>query len=193
MKQFSILIFGFALLFTALVSSCQKDSDTSAPDKTTLSADSAKKLNSVSSPGNYLAVKGTLEIKVEDSTYIFDAAQDSIAFINMMVDGDQYYGITAINKSHTVSFGISSLGSPAADAKGKIAGCQFLVNARGKSGLQYTLSSNTVPKDFGIINIEKYNQDTVLAKGTFHTYLAKDLKTNTPFFITDGTFNLQAK
>ena len=191
MKQFSIRFIGFILLLSAFISSCQKDSDVKDPDKTALSADSTKKLGVASSSGNYLAVKGTLQIKVEDSTYTFDAAQDSIAFVNMVVDGDQYYGLTAINKAHTISFGISSSGPPV--AKGNVAGCQFLVNANDKTGIQYTLSPNVVPKDFGTISLEKFNQDTVLAKGTFHTYLAKDLKSETPFHITDGSFNLMVK
>jgi hypothetical protein len=190
MKRFSLPFICFILLLSAFISSCQKDSDVKDPDKISLSADSTKKLN-ISSSGNYLAVRGTLQIKVEDSTYTFDAAQDSIAFVDMVVDGDQYYGLTAINKAHTISFGISSLGAPV--AKGNVAGCQFLINANDKTGTQYTLSPNVVPKDFGTISLEKFNQDTVLAKGTFHTYLAKDLKSDTPFQITDGSFNLFAK
>lgn len=195
MRHFTLRFIGLILLVTAFISSCQKDEDVKDPDaaKLALNADSVTRLNSAASPGNYLAVTGKLTIKVEDSTYTFDAAQDSIAFINMMVDGAQYYGVTAINKAHTLSFGISSLGSPIAGLKTNVAGCQFLVNANDKTGLQYTLTRNTDPKDFGTISMEKYSQDTVLAKGTFHTYLARDLKTDSPFFIADGSFDLQAK
>ncbi|MGZ3765008.1 MAG: hypothetical protein ACXVB0_17755 [Mucilaginibacter sp.] len=158
-----------------------------------LQADSTKKLNSVSSPGNYLAIKGTLKIKIQDSTYSFDASKDSIAFVNMDIDGEQYFGITAINKAHTVSFGISSIGTPVAEMASDVAGAQFLVHTPGKTNLEYTLTRNGPPMDYGNLSIDKYNQDIILAKGSFHTYLAKDTKANAPFYIADGSFDLQVK
>jgi hypothetical protein len=192
MARFSTRFVCFLLLLSALISACQKDESVKTTN-TGLKADSTKKLNSVSTPGNYLAKKGTLKIKVQDSTYTFDAAQDSIAFINIDIDGKEYYGVTAINRAHTVSFGISSLGAPIAETTGNISGCQFLLHAPGKANLEYTLTHNAPPQDYGTIAIEKYNQATVLAKGTFHTYLAKDAKANSSFYIADGSFELQVK
>ncbi|HTD97911.1 MAG TPA: hypothetical protein VK668_01425 [Mucilaginibacter sp.] len=193
MVRFSIRFTCFILLLSAFVSSCQKDESVKAvkPDETELKADSA--LNNASNPGNYLAVKGMLKIKVQDSTYTFNAAHDSIAFVNMNIDGEEYYGITAINKAHTVSFGISSMGAPIAEMASDVSGAQFLLSAPGKTNTEYTLTHNAPPKDYGIISLDKYNQDTTLAKGTFHTYLAKDKKPNSAFFIADGSFELQVK
>jgi hypothetical protein len=191
MLKFFIRIVCFILLLSAFLSSCQKD-DSVKVAKTDVKADSTK-LNSISASGNYLAIKGILKIKVQDSTYTFNAAQDSVAFVNMDIDGEQYFGVTAINKAHTLSFGISSLGAPAAEMASNISGAQFLMSVPGKANLEYTLTRNARPQDFGTIVIEKYNQDTILAKGTFHTYLARDQKQNSPFYIADGSFELQMK
>ncbi|MDB5137512.1 MAG: hypothetical protein JWP37_4115 [Mucilaginibacter sp.] len=191
MPRFFIRIVCFILLLSAFLSSCQKD-DSVKVAKTDLKTDSTK-LNSVSASGNYLAIKGILKIKVQDSTYTFNAAQDSVAFVNMDIDGEQYFGVTAINKAHTLSFGISSLGEPAAEMASNISGAQFLMSVPGRANLEYTLTRNARPQDFGTIVIEKYNQDTVLAKGTFHTYLARDQKQNSPFYVADGSFELQMK
>jgi hypothetical protein len=195
MVRFSISYVCFILLLSVFVTSCQKDESVKNPNagNTQMQADSAKKLNTVSAPGNYLARTGTLKLKVQDSTYIFDASKDSVAFVNIDIDGNQYFGITAINKAHTVSFGISSLGSPITDLASSVAGCQFLLNTSGKMNLEYTLTRNASPQDYGAIVIEKYIQDTILAKGTFHTYLAKDTKPNSTFFIADGSFELKTK
>jgi hypothetical protein len=182
---------GFILLLSALVSSCQKDENVTTAS-TALKTDSAKILNVISGPGNYLATKGTLKIKLHDSTYTFDATKDSIAFVNINIDGEKYFGLTAINKDHTVSFGISSSGAAVADTTGAVSGCQFLLHPAGKLNQEFTLTHNTSQKDYGTIGLEKYNQDTVLAKGTFHTYLAKDIKTNT-FLVADGSFELKVK
>jgi hypothetical protein len=195
MRRFFTPFTCLLLLLLALVSSCQKDEsvkDMSA-DNIALKTDSVKKLGVVSSAGNYLAVKGTLTVKVLDSIYTFDASKDSVAFINMMVDGSQYYGVTAINKAHTISFGISSQGSPIAATTGSVAGCQFLLNVADKPNMQYTLTHNSPLKDFGAVTMEKYNQETELAKGTFYTYLTGGLKANDPFFKTEGSFDLQLK
>jgi hypothetical protein len=195
MVRFYTRLVCFILILWVVASSCQKDENVTTMNakNTQLQADSTKKLNSVSSAGNYLASKGILKIKVQDSIYTFDAAQDSVAFINMSIDGKQYFGVTAINKAHTISFGISSLGAPVTQMAGTVAGAQFLMNVTGKSNIEYTLTHNAPPQDYGTISIEKYNQDTILAKGTFHTYLAKDAKPNSPFFIADGSFELQGK
>jgi hypothetical protein len=185
-------IFCFAALISACLTSCQKDESVKKAD-IQVSADTVKKLNLVSTPGNYLASKGTLVIKLQDSTYVFDAQQDSVAFVNVVINGNEYYGISAINKAHTVSFGISSSGMPIDELSSYVSGAQFLMHEGGKANLEYTLIPNARPQNFGIISIEKYNQDTTLAKGTFHTYMAKDTKANSPFYIVDGSFELKVK
>lgn len=194
MVRLFVRFFSILLLPLLLLASCQKDDDMSKPDALTqMAADSAQKLNTVSAPGNYLASKGTLTVKFQDSIYSFSAPSDSIAFVNMSIDGKEYYGLTAINKAHTISFGISSVGAPIAEMQNNVAGCQFLLHAPGKTNMEFTLTRNASPQDYGIISLEKYNQDTLLAKGTFHTYLAKDAKKNAPFSIADGSFDLKVK
>jgi hypothetical protein len=185
-------IFCFAAFILAGLSACQKDESVKKAE-IQVSADTVKKLNLVSTPGNYLASKGTLVIKLQDSTYIFDAQQDSVAFVNIVINGNEYYGISAINKAHTVSFGISSSGAPIDELSSYVSGAQFLIRQSNKANLEYTLIQNAHPQNFGVISIEKYNQDFTLAKGTFHTYLAKDTKANSPFYIVDGSFELKVK
>jgi hypothetical protein len=194
MMRFFTRLFCFFVLITAVLTSCQKDESVKNPNaETQLQADSSAQLSSVSTPGNYLASKGTLKVKIQDSTYTFDAAQDSIAFVNISIGGQEYYGVTAINKAHTVSFGISSSAVPIAEMASYISGCQFLLRAPGKKNIEYTLTRNARPQDFGTITIEQYNQNTILAKGTFQTYLAKDTKANSPFFVAEGSFELKVK
>jgi len=190
----SFLILSLLLLLVA-VESCQKDPDPSTPSSTVNTPDTVKRTMVVRTQGNYLAAKGTLTIKIKDSTYTFDASRDSIAFINVSTDDkNRYFGITAINKEHTMSFGVSSSGFANANITSGIAGSQFLVNQDGTSqGLQYSLSKYTGQKDFGNINVIQYNQGAVLAKGTFFTFLATDDKANTPFYRAEGTFDLQLK
>jgi hypothetical protein len=74
-----------------------------------------------------------------------------------------------------------------------VAGAQFLISAPGKTDQEFTLTRNALPKDYGSISIDKYNQDGILAKGTFHTYLAGDKKKNSAFYVSDGSFDLQVK
>ena len=192
-RRFTYLIFFIMLCFMAVLASCQKDSDVkdNSATKTSLAADSS------ASPANLLATSGTLSITIKDSTYLFDAAKDSIAFINVHDDNDddkRYFGITAINKEHNMSFGISSTGYAHADKSGDIAGGQFLLGPGYKTeGFQYSLSKYAGQKDFGSIRIDKYNQDSVLAKGTFHTWLAPEDKANAPVYKVEGTFNLKLK
>lgn len=192
MVKFFTRILCFAALIPAGLTSCQKDESVKKAE-IQASADTVKKLNLVSTPGNYLASKGTLVIKLQDSTYTFDAQQDSVAFVNVVIDGNEYYGVSAINKAHTVSFGISSSGIPVDELSNYVSGAQFLMRQSGKANLEYTLIQNAHPQNFGIISIEKYNQDVTLAKGTFHTYLAKDTKANSPFYVVDGSFELKVK
>lgn len=193
MLKFYLRLVCFAFLGVAFLSSCQKDENVKdLKADTQISADTSQKLTGMTAPGNYLINKGTLKIKLPDTTYTFDAAQDSIAFVNMNIDGKEYYGLTAINKAHTVSFGISSAGAPIAEMPGNVAGCQLLLHPAASSDIAYSLTRNTTPQDFGTLSLEKYNQDTVMAKGTFHTYLAKDIKKNT-VSIVDGSFELKVK
>ena len=148
----------------------------------------------VSAPGNFLALSGTLTVKIKDSTYTFNAATDSIAFINVHTDGaTHYFGITAINKAHTLSFGISSSGFVNSNTVNDVAGSQFLLNADKSRSLEYSLSRFTPQKDSGSITIDSYNQGVQLAKGSFFTYLATDDKAATPFEKVEGSFDLKLK
>jgi hypothetical protein len=182
------LIVMLLMAFTA----CQKDEDMKEVSQS-LKIDSAKSASLIPTPGTSLALAGTLKINIGDSTYTFDAAKDSIAFVNVYMDSKKYFGITAINKLHTMSFGISSPGYAAANTTGPIAGSQFLFNTTAnKANIQYTLSQNA-GLDPGKINLTKYSQDSVLAKGTFVTYLTKDTKPNSTFIKAEGSFELKRK
>ncbi|MBS1525207.1 MAG: hypothetical protein JST19_06135 [Bacteroidetes bacterium] len=192
MLRLPFRLLSFVFVVVAAFSSCQKDDSVGKPDALAqMQADSAQKLSLVSAPGNYLAGKGTLKVKLPDTTYTFDATRDSIAFVNINIDGEAYFGLTAINKAHTISFGISSPGSPIAETQSSVAGCQFLLHTPAdKADQEFTLTRNVVSKDFGTITLDKYNQDTLLAKGTFHTYLTKK---NSALVVADGTFELKMK
>lgn len=193
MKRFTYLILLVAVSLMSVLASCQKDSAQKDPStlKTTLSDSIA------ASPSNFLAASGILSVKIKDSTYVFDASKDSIAFINVHDDADEnnrYFGITAINKAHTMSFGISSSGIVHENKDGNIAGSQFLLNAEGiKPGFQYSLSRFAGQKDFGNIHVDTYYQDSVLAKGTFHAFLSTGDKANSPIYKAEGTFDLKLK
>jgi len=185
----------YALLISVVVSSCQKDENVKDMETTkpATAADSTA-LGIINTPGNFLAGKGVLKITIEDSTYSFDAATDSIAFINVHNGDNKYFGITAINKAHTMSFGISSEGLASASVNSKVAGSQFLFTVDEKKPLlQYTLTKFVGKDDAGKITIDKYNKDNMIAKGTFFTFLAKDDKENSPFYRVEGSFELQLK
>jgi hypothetical protein len=184
-----------SLLISVMVSSCQKDEGVKDLEtaKSTINADSAS-LGIINTPGNFLAGKGLLKITIEDSTYTFDAAVDSVAFINVHNGDNKYYGITAINKAHTMSFGISSEGFASANVNSKVAGSQFLFTIdEKKPTLQYTLTQFVGKDDSGKITLDKYNKDNTIAKGSFFTFLAKDNKENSPFYRVEGSFELQLK
>jgi hypothetical protein len=186
----------FILLLWVVVSSCQKDESVKelGTVKTLAATDSTSVLSVINGPGNFLASKGTLKITIEDSTYIFDASKDSIAFINVHNGDSKYYGITAINKDHTMSFGISSIGLASVNVNNKVAGSQFLLKVDDKQPLlQYTLTQFIDEDDSGKISLEKYNDQNVIAKGTFFTFLAKDDKANSPFYRAEGSFELLLK
>ncbi|MDN5287717.1 MAG: hypothetical protein JWR38_3991 [Mucilaginibacter sp.] len=185
-----------ALLLSVVTSSCQKDESVKDMDtvKKTAATDSISTLSINNTSGNFLAGKGTLKITIEDSTYTFDAAKDSVAFINVHNGDNKYFGITAINKAHTMSFGISSIGIASTNINGKVAGSQFLFKFDDKKPLlQYTLTQYAGQDDSGILSIEKYNNENLIAKGTFFTFLAKDDKVNSPFYRAEGSFELQFK
>ncbi len=192
-RRFTYFLFSIALLVLAVVSSCQKDSAVNSPaqSNTSINADSSV----VSSPGNFLAASGTLKVKFNDSVYTFDATRDSIAFIN--VNGDdqnRYFGITAINKEHTVSFGISSAGFAFSNVNRNIAGSQLLLsNGIQKPVLQLSLSRNISNSDLGNLSLLQYKTGNELAKGTFHTFMAANDKANSPYYRVEGTFDLQLK
>ena len=96
--RFTKWLFSALLLILVTISSCQKDENVKGMDsnKSIAAADSVSNL-SVNTPGNFLAGSGTLKITIEDSTYTFDAAKDSVAFINVRSGDSKYFGITAIN------------------------------------------------------------------------------------------------
>jgi hypothetical protein len=180
------------LLLSVMVVSCQKDTGEQAVDqkKIALNADSA--LNATPSD-NFLAVEGTLTIKMQDSTYIFDASTDSVAFVNMSAGNNRYFGITAINKAHTMSFGVSSKGAAADSLTKPVAGGQLLIMADVMHTQQYTLTQYAEPGDSGKINLLQYRQNDVLAKGNFFTFLSKDDDPNSSLYRVEGTFELKLK
>jgi hypothetical protein len=195
-KSFTRLLISLTIVMMVVISACQKDSEVNDADvKKTGLADSANVSNVVLSPGNYLATSGTLSVIIDDSTYNFDASKDSIAFINVHGnDNNRYFGITAINKQHTLSFGISGSGFVNSNIKAGVAGSQLLLNPDENKPLQqYALSKFTGQKDFGTISIDKYRQGNELAKGSFVTFLAKDEKATTHFYRVTGSFDLQLK
>jgi hypothetical protein len=191
-KRFTNLLFVCFLVFL-ITSSCQKDVAVKDPEQAKTSIDGS------SLPGaanNYLAVRGVLKIKIQDSTYSFDASRDSIAFINVHdADGQRYFGITAINKDHTMSFGISSPGVVYSSINNSVAGSQFLLTPQenGKVALQYSLNKDPDQQDYGKIIVNQYNQADVLAEGTFFTFLSRDENANSPVYRVEGSFDLQLK
>ncbi len=192
-RRFTSLLIFFAFALLVMITSCQKDPAVAetGPAASSFAADSSIFLSS----GNFLASRGTLEIKYNDSTYIFDAAKDSVAFINVRVDDTtSYFGITAINKDHSMSFGISSSGRAFSNINGNVAGSQFLLTGdKSTPGQQLSLSRYSGQKQFGNINIIQYNQGNELAKGVFYTFLAKDDSAKSPYYRVEGTFDLQLK
>jgi hypothetical protein len=185
--RFSKYLFFIFLLLSGMIISCQKDQEVKDDA-------SAKSDSTFTSPDNYLAVKGTLKITLQDSTYSFDAATDSIAFVNVRTGDNHYYGITAINKAHNMSFGISSGGYALSNINTDVAGSQLILKPdNNKPANQYALISNATAQDFGKISLSTYKQDSTLAKGTFYTYLAKAGLGVPTAYKVKGTFSLQLK
>jgi hypothetical protein len=192
-RRFTNLFIFLAFSLLAVTTACQKDPAMKEPDatKTSVAADST----TFQSPGNFLAATGTLTVKYNDSTYTFDAATDSNAFISVHIDDNtRYFGITAINKAHNMSFGISSAGFAYGNINKPVAGGQFIFSSDNeKPSLQLSLSKYSGQKDFGNINLQQYNQGNMLAKGTFFTFFAKDDKANSPYYRVEGSFDLKLK
>jgi uncharacterized protein YdeI (BOF family) len=177
-----------ALLFSVAIISCQKDQSADLTQEKTV----AVKADTSNTSGNFLAVKGNLNVTVGDSTYSFDAAQDSIAFINVNIDSNKYFGITAINKQHTISFGISSPGFASPGLTNTIAGSQFLFSADNKLSKEYSLVKTAGPSEVNQINLVNYMQDSVLTKGTFTTVMMNKDGKQEPSTVK-GSFNLLIK
>ena len=184
-------LFFLAAAFMALASACQKDSAVTGPASSKAGPDTTI----VALSGNFLAASGTLKVKYKDSTYTFDAARDSVAFINMSSDNEnRYFGITAINKAHTVSFGISSEGFAFSNVNRSVAGSQFLVTGDvQKPGFQLSLRRNTSPADFGNLSLEQYRSGDELARGSFYTFLSADDNSASAYYRVEGSFDLKLK
>ena len=185
-KRFTItLIFSLALLLMVL-SSCQKDPEV-------LAAVKPKTDTLITTPGgNLLASTGTLTIKFRDSTYTFDAAKDSIAFIQVNTSSkEKYFGITAINKAHNLSFGISSPGAAVSSIKANVAGSQLLLKSIDESFLQYSLSGLNADKAFSNFNVVQYNTGKLLAKGTFTVFLSPENILTPGRYKAEGSFDLR--
>ncbi|HWZ35885.1 MAG TPA: hypothetical protein VNW51_06970 [Mucilaginibacter sp.] len=187
MNFFKALLVG--LFFSAAIVSCQKDEQ---PANGALVKPLIIKPDTSDNSGNFFATKGTLSITIDDSTYTFDAVKDSIAFINVNIDSNKYFGLTAINKAHTVSFGISSPGFAAPDIDNMIAGGQLLFNVDGKHLKQFALSNSAGNNLSNAIHLNQYMQDSVLTKGTFTTLMSEkgDEKATQ---VVSGSFNLLRK
>jgi hypothetical protein len=192
LKRFTNWYVVLVLMLSAMASSCQKDTGEQAVDQKVIAANADSVLKETS-PDNYLATEGILTIKMQDSTYTFDASKDSVAFVNMSAGDNRYFGITAINKNHTMSFGISSKGAAADSLTKPVAGGQLLMMADVIHTRQYTLTQYAEPGDAGKINLLQYRQNDVLAKGNFFTFLSKDDEPNSSLYRVQGTFDLKLK
>ena len=190
-KRFTRYLIFFVFLLLGAVMSCQKDE--AVKDDTSTSAAVDSSLIKSNATGNYLAVKGNLKITIQDSTYSFDAEHDSVAFVNVQSGESQYFGISAINKAHNMSFGISSAGYAVNNSSNAVAGSQFLFQPDNKQAIQFSLTKYAESADFGKLVLTSFKKDSVLAKGTFYTFLTKDEKPNSPFYKVKGSFSLKLK
>ncbi|RYZ98515.1 MAG: hypothetical protein EOP47_19170 [Sphingobacteriaceae bacterium] len=188
-NRFKHIIFSILLLFAVVITSCRKDDDVTA-------AMVENNTDTIAStPGSFLAASGKLKINIDDTTYTFDAGKDSIAFVKVDTAGNQYFGVTAINKDHSISFGISGLGIAANKSSTKVAGSQFLFSIINKPRVEYTLSRSAHELELGKLQLKKYNNDAekVFAKGTFTTFLAKDTVPGSVLYKVTGSFDLKLK
>jgi hypothetical protein len=171
------------LAFAVVVASCQKDKAVNLTIQKTVRTDTSN------NSGNFLATQGSLHVIVGDSTYTFDATKDSIAFINVNIDSNKYFGITAINKQHTMSFGISSPGFAAPGLINTVAGGQLLFSNK-RSG-QYTLTQNPTLGAFNQIMLTNYMQDSLISSGTFNAVMVNKTGGDSTIVKAKGSFNLQ--
>lgn len=180
-------IFCFVLLSLA-ITSCQKEQNLvdAQVNETNLNL-----LSKISMPGNYLASSGILTVTMKDSTYVFDAQKDSIAYVNLYLDNKTYFGITAINKDHTLSFGISSPGFAQANSVKNIAGSQFILTKGNKANIQYALTQQADKQHISNINLTSYAQDSTMAKGTFVAFLSPNVRSDSSFYYVKGQFDLK--
>ncbi|MBE9584216.1 hypothetical protein IM792_07130 [Mucilaginibacter sp. JRF] len=188
-NKFTHLFFSILLLVSAVISSCRKDEDVQSFNK-----DGKDSTALSSSSGSFIATTGELSITFNDSTYVFDAETDSIAFVRVDTAGNKYFGITAINDDHTMSFGISGLGEAVSKATTKVEGSQFLFNDE-KVAPSYTLSKSAHELDLGKLSLKKYTneKDDVAAKGTFTTFLASDTTKDAVLYKVTGKFDIKFK
>ena len=176
------------LSLSVTVTSCRKD-EIQAADKEEITDTAAV----VPSLGGYLATTGKLKIKFNDTSYVFDARADSIAFIKVDTAGKQYFGITAINDAHTISFGISGKGAAADKIEANVAGTQFLFRQNSIQQQAFTLSNKAHALDIGNFVLKKYRyaNDELVLKGTFTAYLASDTDTTAQLHKVTGSFDLK--
>ncbi|MES2807046.1 MAG: hypothetical protein V4619_00375 [Bacteroidota bacterium] len=181
MKFFQFVF--IAMICVTAVWSCKKDAAVNYTVEKTTRTDTSN------NSGNFLATKGSLDITIGDTTYSFNAAKDSIAFINVNIDSNKYFGITAINQQHTMSFGISSPGFAAPQVVNTIAGGQLLFS-KSSSG-QFTLSQSKGRGLFNQISLDQYMQDSLITSGTFNAVMINKTGGDSTIVTAKGSFNLQ--
>lgn len=196
-KVYSFILIALIASAILLVSSCRKDNELSQPsnESIALKADTTQLFNSTSSTQYLLARAGKLQLSVNDTVYTFDARSDSIVFIYMhQNDTSAFFGITAINKAHTLSFGISSAGILRSNISSKVAGSQLLVkSSENNPTIEYALSSLKSQNSPGSINFKRVSQSNGIAIGIFSTFLTLNNKSNTTEYKVNGTFNIGFK
>jgi hypothetical protein len=190
-KRSTLLSFLLYALFAVVITACRKDENVSQLN------DELKDTTAVSpSLGSFLASAGQLKINFNDSTYVFDAAKDSIAFVKVDTAGNQYFGLTAIDSAHNLSFGISGIGIAKNNSVTKVEGSQFLFNA-ADSNVQaaYTLSKASHEMELGKLSLKRYSDktDSASAKGSFTAFLSGDTSAKAPMIKVTGSFDLQLK
>jgi hypothetical protein len=181
--RFFKFVFAILICITA-VWSCKKDASVNYN-----TVEKIAKTDTSDNSGNFLATSGSLDITVGGTTYTFNAAKDSIAFINVNIDSNKYFGITAINSEHTMSFGISSPGFAGPQLANTIAGGQLLFSKNGSR--QYTLAQRRGYGLFNQITLDKYMQDSLITSGTFNTVMINKNGTDSTVVKVKGSFNLQ--
>ena len=194
MRHSRILLANTFLLMALLIvgSACRKEDNVAA---TSTKPDSTAINSFFTNPGNYLATSGTLELKVNGTTLNFDAATDSIALVNLTTVGNkQFYGLSAINKAHTASFGITSAGLLHVSGESDVAGSQLLVLSADKQPVTaYSLSAASLKTGTGSLNFNQFAKDSLLTKGRFITYLTKNGAQAGTSIKVEGSFSLQFK